>query len=209
MDKTCSMCGEAIESNTHLFWDCPCARALWFSSPFSIRGGIGSDWANKEILEWLLDRIPTEHCAAFLSFMGFLFDGIWKARNELIFKGGVVNIQQLRNAIMRRYSESLLVMEMVVISDATNPGLAVGLLDRARNTTEWFAKQVVATSATEAELLAIQWAMQLAAQRGFKVYAGASDAKVVIDALKKRRCPPIWQLKPLALEVLNLCKRQY
>ncbi|KAF4349033.1 hypothetical protein G4B88_028040 [Cannabis sativa] len=62
----------------------------------------------------------------------------------------------------------------------------------------------LASSAAEAELLAIQWAMQLAIQRGFKFYAGASDAKVVIDALKKQRCPPIWQLRPLALEVLNL-----
>ncbi|KAF4390522.1 hypothetical protein F8388_006019 [Cannabis sativa] len=204
-DKTCSMCGEATESNTHIFWDCLCARALWFSSPFSIRGGIGFDWSIKDRLEWLLDRNPSEHSASFLSFVGCLFKGIWKARNELLFKGGVVNIQQIRNSIMRRYSESFLSMEADAALDATTPGavsrqticnnvevfyvsdaswkedkagLAVGLLDRQRNKTEWFAKQVAASSAAETELLAIQWAMQLAVQRGFKNYAAASDAKL-------------------------------
>uniref|UniRef100_A0A803PI13 Reverse transcriptase zinc-binding domain-containing protein n=1 Tax=Cannabis sativa TaxID=3483 RepID=A0A803PI13_CANSA len=122
-DKTWSMCGEATKSNTHIFWDCPCARALWFSSPFSIRGGIGFDWSIQDRLEWLLDRNPSEHSASFLSFVGCLFKGIWKARNELLFKGGVVNIQQIRNSIMRRYSESFLSMEADAALDATTPGV--------------------------------------------------------------------------------------
>uniref|UniRef100_A0A803PHZ0 Reverse transcriptase domain-containing protein n=1 Tax=Cannabis sativa TaxID=3483 RepID=A0A803PHZ0_CANSA len=86
-DKTWSMCGEATKSNTHIFWDCPCARALWFSSPFSILGGIDL------IGQFRHDRVVTdvkpesEHSASFLSFVGCLFKGIWKARNELLFKG--------------------------------------------------------------------------------------------------------------------------
>ncbi|KAF4361751.1 hypothetical protein G4B88_012059 [Cannabis sativa] len=129
-----------------------------------------------------------------------------------MFKGWRIDIQQLRQSILRRYSESVTAMEeeaksetfthtvfpsrricdtakVFTVSDASwkegRAGIAVGLLDIRNNKTEWFAKQASATSATEAEMLAIKWAMQLARERGFNKFAGASDAKILVDALKK------------------------
>ncbi|XP_060959119.1 uncharacterized protein LOC133030399 [Cannabis sativa] len=202
-DKICSMCGEETESDTHLFWDCHCAWALWFGSPFSSRGGVGNGNSIKERLVRLLESIPRQHTASFLSFVRCLFEGIWKARNELLFKGGVVDILQIRDSIMRRHSKALRAMkedsdigvttptgvigktvcntaDIFSVSDASwkedKAGLAVGLLDRQNNKTEWFTKQVSASSTAEAKLLAIQWAMQLVREKGFRRDNLACDA---------------------------------
>ncbi|KAF4358335.1 hypothetical protein F8388_014605 [Cannabis sativa] len=217
-DKSCPLCDVEVESAVHVFWYCHCARALWFSSPFPICVEVGGGNSVKERLDWMLARLLREQSDSFLSFAGCM--------NEYLFKGGLVDITQVRNSILRRYSESLALMEanatigrrtptglagrticnstdVFCVSDAYwkegTAGLAVGMLDRRNNKT-------MASSAAEAELLAIQWAMQLAGQRGFIAFANASDAKVLIDALKEKICPPMWILKPLALEVLN---RQY
>ncbi|KAF4363072.1 hypothetical protein F8388_013436 [Cannabis sativa] len=159
------------------------------------------------------------------------FCGVWKSRNGSLFKGCVPNILQVRECIMRRYAEAVDMLkrdedevrslpsgvkgrsvdksfELFAISDAAwkegKASIAVGLLDTRINNSVWRAKQVTASSAAEAELLAIQWAVQIAVNKGVKNYAGASDAKVLMDALKRKVCPTIWNLKPLALEVLDM-----
>uniref|UniRef100_A0A803NGX3 RNase H type-1 domain-containing protein n=1 Tax=Cannabis sativa TaxID=3483 RepID=A0A803NGX3_CANSA len=114
----------------------------------------------------------------------------------------------IRDSIMRRYLESLRAME----EDADIGAIAPTGVTRKMvcNTAEVFSVSDASWKEDKAclavELLAIQWAMQLARQKGFKRYASASDAKVLIDALKKQICPTFRQLKPLALEVLSLCK---
>uniref|UniRef100_A0A803QPG7 Reverse transcriptase domain-containing protein n=1 Tax=Cannabis sativa TaxID=3483 RepID=A0A803QPG7_CANSA len=226
----------SIEDAIHIFWECHCARALWFSSPFPICCEVGSAISVKEWLGWALERIPNELNDQFLCFTGCLIEGIWKARNEFLFKGKLVDIATVRESILRRYNEYRLLAttkeitetkrvtvrpavrngsgwgnstDVFCMTDASwkdgRAGIAVGLLDRRQGKTFWFAKFLQSSSPAEEELLAIKWAMELAAGRGFQSFAGASDAKVLIDALEARQCPPLWKLKPLALEVLNLC----
>ncbi|KAF4378196.1 hypothetical protein F8388_010635 [Cannabis sativa] len=157
---------------------------------------------------------------------------LWKkARNDLLFKGKLVDIATVRESILRRYNEYLLLAttkeiteikrvairpavrngsgwdnatDVFCMTDASwkdgRAGIAVGLLDRRLGKTFWFAKFLQSFSPAEAELLAIKWAMELAAEREFQSFAGASDAKVLIEALVARQCPPLWKLKPLALE---------
>ncbi|KAF4347137.1 hypothetical protein G4B88_026984 [Cannabis sativa] len=234
-EKNCPLCDGACESAFHIFWECHCARALWFSSPFPICCENGSAISVKEWLVWALERIPMELNDQFLWFTGCLFEGIWKARNDLLFKGKLVDIATVRESILRRYNEYLLLAttkeiteikrvairpavrngsgwdnatDVFCMTDASwkdgRAGIAVGLLDRRLGKTFWFAKFLQSFSPAEAELLAIKWAMELAAEREFQSFAGASDAKVLIEALVARQCPPLWKLKPLALEVLNL-----
>uniref|UniRef100_A0A803QNY7 Reverse transcriptase n=1 Tax=Cannabis sativa TaxID=3483 RepID=A0A803QNY7_CANSA len=234
--KNCLLCDGACESAIHIFWECHCARALWFSSPFPICCENGSAISVKEWLVWALERIPMELNDQFLCFTGCLFEGIWKARNNLLFKGKLVDIATVRESILRRYNEYLLLAttkeiteikrvsirpavtngsgwdnatDVFCMTDASwkdgRAGIAVGLLDRRQGKTFWFAKFLQSSSPAEAELLAIKWAMELAAERGCQSFAGASDAKVLIEALVARQCPPLWKLKSLALEFLNLC----
>ncbi|KAF4355538.1 hypothetical protein F8388_003119 [Cannabis sativa] len=194
-DKSCPLCDEEVESAIHVFWDCHCARALWFSSPFPICGGVGGGNSVKERLDWMLARLPREQ-----------IDVSYPLQAACL---------KVRNFILGRYSESSVLMEAdAAIGRRTPTDLAgrtictstdVFCVSNASWKEGTAGLAVRASSAVEAELLTIQWAMQLAGQRGFKAFAGASDAKVLIDALKEKVCPPMWNLKPLALEVLNMC----
>ncbi|KAF4390574.1 hypothetical protein F8388_006071 [Cannabis sativa] len=188
-DKSCLLCGEEVETAVHVLWDCNCARALWFCSPFAINGAVGGGDSVKGRVNWLLDRIPNDQTNELLSFMGCLFQGLWKNRNCNLVKGCLPNILQLRESIQRRYLEALdmlrreevgvrlipsvknrgvvdMCVDVFAVSDAAwkngRAGLAVGLLDRRDSSCKWFTKQVPASSAAEAELLAIQWAVLMA-----------------------------------------------
>ncbi|KAF4347072.1 hypothetical protein G4B88_009995 [Cannabis sativa] len=200
--------------------------------PFPMCFGEGSGDSPKRRLSWILSSLPTELVDRVFTFIGCLFEGIWNARNEFLFKGKRVNIEIVRCCILRRYAECLILAnadldmgqsitaevprgaigsngQAFCVTDASwkdgVAGLAVGVLERQSNTSWWFARNATASSAAEAELLAIQWALQIAGQREFKWFACASDAKVLVSALNERKFPPMWTLKPLALEVLNLC----
>ncbi|KAF4355383.1 hypothetical protein G4B88_020419 [Cannabis sativa] len=162
-----------LETTIHIFWDCPCARALWFNNPFPICFGEGSGNSVKGRLERILSTLPRDLTDRFLSYTGCLFEGIWKARNEYLFKGGLVNIEVVRSSILRRYSEYLVFVNAEVEIGHSVPS------DVPR---------------------------RLTGQKGYKSFASASHAKVLIKALNERKCPPMWTLKPLAMEVLNLCK---
>ncbi|KAF4347561.1 hypothetical protein G4B88_009756 [Cannabis sativa] len=159
-DKSCRLCDGAIESALHIFWECHCARALWFSSPFPISYGTGN--------------------------------GIWKARNECLFRGGLVGIALIRSSIMRRYYEYLMLEDADDIAQRKNvlrsPAAADGRV--LCNSTDVFCMTDASWKEAEAEIMAIKWALELAEQKGFQSFAGASDAKVLINALNVRQCPP-------------------
>ncbi|KAF4395967.1 hypothetical protein F8388_013136 [Cannabis sativa] len=156
-DKSCRLCDGAIESALHIFWECHCARALWFSSPFPISYGTGND---------------------------------------------ADDIAQRRNVLR---SPAAADGRVLCNSTDTHLGRRVRwvLLDRRNNSSFWYAKYDQASSAAEAEIMAIKWALELAEQKGFQSFAGASDAKVLINALNVRQCPPMWTLKPLSMEVIS------
>uniref|UniRef100_A0A803QD31 Reverse transcriptase domain-containing protein n=1 Tax=Cannabis sativa TaxID=3483 RepID=A0A803QD31_CANSA len=184
-DKLCPVCEANLETTVHIFWECHCARALWFSGPLVAMG-----------------------------FAGCLFDGVWKARNELLYKSKVINIDEVWNSILRKYSEGVAVQEEDLkgcknivpsraggkISDSTEvlcvsdafwkngvAGLAVGLVHLRENRVLWFARKESAESPAEAKMLAIRWGLQLATRRGFKSIAVAFDAMVLIKAFHEQK----------------------
>ncbi|KAF4380628.1 hypothetical protein G4B88_008779 [Cannabis sativa] len=137
MDKTCLLCGGEEETAVHIFWECPFARALWFSSQFAIFGGAGGGDSIKGRLQWLIERIPADLLTRLLSFLGCLFEGIWKSRNANFFKGGVPNLMQVREAIMRRFMESVDIMERDV--DVAASFRSVLCEEKISNSVEIFA----------------------------------------------------------------------
>uniref|UniRef100_A0A803Q0W2 RNase H type-1 domain-containing protein n=1 Tax=Cannabis sativa TaxID=3483 RepID=A0A803Q0W2_CANSA len=181
------------ETTLHIFWDCHCARAIWFSSPFACNGGgdLGFTVTVKDRIKWMLTRLPNELKFNFLNFLGSLVEGVWKARNDWMFRGKGINIAAVRCAILRKYAECLMAgepdseictsirqvrasgkinneTEVIGVCDASwkdgEAGLAVGLLETSGNKVFWFAKKEKADSAAEAEFKAIRWVMDLATQ---------------------------------------------
>ncbi|KAF4388837.1 hypothetical protein F8388_019016 [Cannabis sativa] len=164
-------------------------------------------------IELMISLLPSDLTSNFLKFAGCLFDGVWKARNELLYKSKVINIDEVWNSILRRYSEGVAVQEEDLkgcknivpsraggkISDSTEvlcvsdafwkngvAGLAVGLVHLRENRVLWFARKESAESPAEAKMLAIRWGLQLATRRGFKSIAVAFDAMVLIKAFHEQ-----------------------
>ncbi|KAF4401951.1 hypothetical protein G4B88_017463 [Cannabis sativa] len=205
-DKVCPMCDVENETALHIFWECHCARAIWFSSPFACFGRNTMTMTTvKDMLQGMLTCLPNELKGNFLNFLGSLIEGVWRARNELIFKGKRINIEAVRCAILRKYNDCLMVgeadstigmsikqtraggkitsaTEVVVVCDASwkegEAGLAVGMMETRGKKICWFAKKAKAESAAEAEIKAIRWAMDIAAKEGYAAVAIASDAMI-------------------------------
>uniref|UniRef100_A0A803PDR2 Reverse transcriptase n=1 Tax=Cannabis sativa TaxID=3483 RepID=A0A803PDR2_CANSA len=208
-EKSCMLCDMKLETALHIFWDCPRARAIWFSSSFPVIGGVGMGNSMKEIIDWVILILPGELTFQFLAFLGCLFEGIWKARNDLLFKGCSADISSVRKYIMGRFSESTSLLDTKLgdkrsamrgipsvyrIPNSTNliclpnasckkgdAGIAVGMLDKEKNHSLWEAD--------------------------YRSIAIACDALVVVKALDKSRCPPIWDVRPLAMKVIKFCKK--
>ncbi|KAF4385298.1 hypothetical protein G4B88_026581 [Cannabis sativa] len=205
-DKACPMCDVENETALHIFWECHCARAIWFSSPFACFGRNTMTMTTvKDMLQGMLTCLPNDLKGNFLNFLGSLIEGVWRARNELIFKGKRINIEAVRCAILRKYNDCLLAgeadstigmsikqaraggkitsaTEVVVVCDASwkegEAGLAVGMMETRGKKICWFAKKTKAESAAEAEIKAIRWAMDIAAKEGYAAVAIASDAMI-------------------------------
>ncbi|KAM6576756.1 hypothetical protein CsatB_028593 [Cannabis sativa] len=221
VEKMCPVCELETETTLHIFWECHCARALWFSSPFSCVMESVPSFADsvKGRIEWMLSILPSDLTSKFLKFTGCLFDEVWKARNEVLYKSKLINITKVRSSILRKFSESMVAeetgraggkinaaTEVLCVSDASwkngEAGLAVGLLHIRENKVFWYARKDKAESAAEAEMIAILWRLQLAAVKGFKSIAIASDAMVLIRAFHEKRYPPLWKLRPMAVETI-------
>ncbi|KAM6586711.1 hypothetical protein CsatA_009316 [Cannabis sativa] len=168
------------QETTHLFWDCPFARALWFGGPFpmNLANFIDSSLVDKVAAVALI--IPAELLVQFFIFLGCLLESVWKSRNEAIFKGQVIKIEITRKNFLSRFEESILMSNLdeyhapvthsaphgnssaclntslICMVDASwkegTAGLAVFLLDRLNDYWKWYAKSIKSASAVEAEL---------------------------------------------------------
>ncbi|KAF4391065.1 hypothetical protein F8388_024897 [Cannabis sativa] len=103
--KGCFLCEADVESHEHLFWDCPFAKALWFSGPFPTKYSSCEGMGSKDVINEILLHTPTNIKKEFLSFMGVLFEEIWKVRNEVMIKAIPANIEAARSKLVRRFHE--------------------------------------------------------------------------------------------------------
>ncbi|KAF4375909.1 hypothetical protein F8388_004999 [Cannabis sativa] len=146
------------------------------------------EWNYNLVVSATIHCIPPDLKSNFFTFLGCLFESVWKARNESIFRGQIPKIDHIRRSFLCRYEEA--------ITDG-QAGIGVILLDQASNNWKWFAKFTYAASAAEAKMLAILWALQLGEERHFDSIAIMSDALLLVNALQKRQCPPLWEARKL------------
>ncbi|XP_074318890.1 uncharacterized protein LOC141655725 [Silene latifolia] len=87
-DYMCRLCNndlsstcQSMETNAHLFRDCPFSSRIWFASPLGIRCSEGSNLSIQWIINWLL--LLSRHAAALSSISMFVSTlwRIWCLRN--------------------------------------------------------------------------------------------------------------------------------
>uniref|UniRef100_A0A803PNP5 Reverse transcriptase n=1 Tax=Cannabis sativa TaxID=3483 RepID=A0A803PNP5_CANSA len=231
-DKGCCLCDSEMESIKHLFWDCPFARALWFSGPFPVGSRDSGHQGLSDIVCESGVQLKGEDRVNFFTFVGCLFDTIWYSRNSSIFKSNKVDIMQARLKMLQRMEDLLSAQRSaqradhgrtiptarvweipsdtqgLLITDASwkegKAGIAVGCQDRQSGKWLWSAKRIEAASAMEAEASAIFWALQLSRESGFRSIAIASDALLLVQALIMRRLPPCWKTRTMATKIWSL-----
>ncbi|KAF4382719.1 hypothetical protein F8388_015547 [Cannabis sativa] len=223
--KGCFLCEADVETHEHLFWDCPFAKALWFSGPFPTRFSSREDMGSKDVINEILLHTPTNIKKEFLSFMGVLFEEIWKVRNEVMIKAIPANIEEARSKVLRRFHEfskvsdnrvddnnwrnsmTYLVRKIpeetkyICVTDASwkdgVAGIAVGIFGKDSGQWSWNAKRTLARSPEDGELQAINWALRLGLDHRYNSIAILSDASLLVHALQKRKFPPYWELRPM------------
>ncbi|XP_030498001.1 uncharacterized protein LOC115713654 [Cannabis sativa] len=234
-DKGCVLCEEGKESLKHVFWDCPFARALWFSGMFPVVNARSTGSDLMELIHFFLQGIPMNDKWRFLTFVDCLFEEVWRMRNAVLFKSNRMDILLSRVSISKRLEEFYSIQEeqpvfdtnikraetylswkipqstaFVCFTDASwkqgSAGLAVGMVDRASSRSWWSAKWSRAASAIEAESLAIVWALQLAVEAGIQSIAVASDALLVVKAIVQDSFPPCWKAIAVFFEIRKLVK---
>ncbi|KAM6552039.1 hypothetical protein CsatB_001847 [Cannabis sativa] len=231
-DIGCVLCDGEIESIKHLFWECPFARALWFSGPFPVADMNSGDHDLSQIVCHLGAQCKEDERGKFLTFVGTLFDTIWFSRNAVTFRSNKANVLDARHKMLQKMEEFISVQgnlqdcdvmhqsskEKVwcipnsvhgfLVTDASwkegKAGIAVGCQDRQNGKWFWSAKVVVADAALEAEALAILWAMQLGSELGFRSIAIASDALLLVQSMMSRKLPPCWKSRAVVTKIWSL-----
>uniref|UniRef100_A0A803PMJ8 Reverse transcriptase domain-containing protein n=1 Tax=Cannabis sativa TaxID=3483 RepID=A0A803PMJ8_CANSA len=231
-DKGCVLCDGELESTKHLFWDCPFARALWFSGPFPVGSMNSGDHDLSQIVGHLGDQCKEEERGKFLTFVGTLFDTIWFSRNAVFFRGNQANVMSAIHKMLHKMEEFISVQgnfqdcndlhqfsrEKVwcvpnavhgfFVTDASwkegRAGIAVGCQDRQSGKWLWSAKAMDADSAMEAEALAVFWALQLGSECGFSSIAVASDALLLVQSLTALKLPPCWKSRAAVAKIWSL-----
>uniref|UniRef100_A0A803P7F3 Reverse transcriptase zinc-binding domain-containing protein n=1 Tax=Cannabis sativa TaxID=3483 RepID=A0A803P7F3_CANSA len=174
MEKTCLLCDSALETSSHLFWECSFTRALWFGGPFSMTIDHGTSDAPPRRMMEILSNIPPDLRYPFVNFFGCLADCVWRTRNDLMFKGTRMRIDNVLMTLHSRYKEISVgcnvvqqgqirdsrPTQLVHISESNSTfmcmvdaswkeeaaGLAVVLVDPYTGSWKWMAKDAKLTS---------------------------------------------------------------
>ena len=89
----CDMCNEGEETQEHLFFECKYAKNIWGN----ITSWIGIQGTTTSLKEWcehmLHSRLPRIHREIIYSMFAAAIYHIWRARNELKYKGGTKRME--------------------------------------------------------------------------------------------------------------------
>uniref|UniRef100_A0A803P2Z6 Reverse transcriptase domain-containing protein n=1 Tax=Cannabis sativa TaxID=3483 RepID=A0A803P2Z6_CANSA len=98
------------------------------------------------------------------------------------------------------------VEDTMVWKESTDEAFTVKRAHQERRTGRWtwYAKQNHASSVAEGKMQAIRWAFQLGLAAKAESIAIASNAKVIVQALEKKNCPPFLETRPIAMEILHI-----
>ncbi|CAN6177724.1 unnamed protein product [Urochloa humidicola] len=97
IDEKCIRCGN-IESDSHLFFSCDFARAVWFAGMPSIRTDqlpLGQHGVQQEVSSLITPSTSLQEIQRIITTMWFL----WKARNDLRFNNKEWKVSQVLHAV--------------------------------------------------------------------------------------------------------------
>ncbi|KAF4391049.1 hypothetical protein F8388_024881 [Cannabis sativa] len=100
-ERLCGLCEEEVETDIHLYHDCPFARCLWFPSPWGIFSSSLSNLSFENLFLWLSNAKND----SVLLYVACIFEQIWKCRNNLLFLGAFPDLQSSIRTIKHRASE--------------------------------------------------------------------------------------------------------
>ncbi|KAL5552709.1 hypothetical protein UlMin_040110 [Ulmus minor] len=160
------------------------------------------EWSNKNIV----------------LFASVLFDSIWQYRNFIIHGGPISTPTFIYQSILKSYSAILVSSPsctavvsaswtlppadwIKVFSDAalsnSEVSIACVALDNKGNIINWSSKRLSPCPPVMAEALALEMALKLACDAGWKYTIFASDSKTVIDALNSRNSYYPWAISSI------------
>ena len=101
LPNCCFLCGCAEENVNHILLHCIVARALWDI----IFGLLDIKWVFPETVKealtsWRGSFVGKKRKQIWKSIPLCIFWTVWKERNRLAFRGGVVNVQRLKNSFV-------------------------------------------------------------------------------------------------------------
>ncbi|KAM2896759.1 hypothetical protein COP2_006481 [Malus domestica] len=126
VNTTCVLCGDAKETEHHLFFECEFSRVFWFSCPLQLdiklatRKDFGDCWYS------LCNRFRKEkNHELILQECVFIMWRIWKCCNDLLFKGTEANPMESVNVVRSQ------IMEYRASHDPAKMSAIVGVMGEA------------------------------------------------------------------------------
>lgn len=110
-NNRCLMCNEKEEIMTHVFLQCPFARAVWHGSILEIRT---SDLIHSTVKQWISNRVNTsksmeQNRMNFLQSLFTILWSIWNHRNLVFHRGKFPNPMEViltSQSLICRYQEA-------------------------------------------------------------------------------------------------------
>ena len=92
-DDLCPICKNEMETESHLFFDCTFATAIWFASPLALHHNYWAGLNTVERLHLMLRQDPRHNLNSgeWRLWSAIILDQIWRTRNALVHEGSVPN----------------------------------------------------------------------------------------------------------------------
>uniref|UniRef100_A0A803P7K6 Reverse transcriptase domain-containing protein n=1 Tax=Cannabis sativa TaxID=3483 RepID=A0A803P7K6_CANSA len=213
-ENECLICNCMPETPKHLFFECHFARGVWFGSPLTVRSG---EIQGNTILDMVVNLCKDRDGGSLQKILVCCYvicDGIWKYRNSLLHGGKKLELGRFMDDVNARFEEFVAVQNDNVhdLSDQSKGlmertpfnsnfivtdgafkngwcGMAMMGNDQREEKLHTRAKSEEGKSALDAELKAIDLALEWAAGMNWRSLTIFSDCKMAVEALQQRKLP--------------------
>ncbi|KAL5557491.1 hypothetical protein UlMin_039727 [Ulmus minor] len=207
----CPICNDNPENSLHLLFFCVFSRKCWLASPWNIRTerlacqspleGLQFLWSVED-MDYRSSRVEWDNRNIML-FASVLFDSIWKYRNSIIHGGPISTPTSSPSCAavepapwtppptdwIKVNSDAAISISEVVIACVARDCKGVII--------SWSSRKLSPCSPLMAEALALELALKMACDAGWKYAIFASDSKIVIDALNSRNSDSPWAISSI------------
>ncbi|KAK6148918.1 hypothetical protein DH2020_016443 [Rehmannia glutinosa] len=103
IDPVCFICGEGIETSSHIFLKCREVQTIWYTSPLRMDLSITSFESPKNLIWCAMIKYPTDY----VEYLACLAWRIWNERNDVYMKEGVFNVERVIRTANKIHGETL------------------------------------------------------------------------------------------------------